>query len=184
MKSPDFGQPEGRNPDTIESEKPIAVDESSYFVVRLGSSLYAFPAEDVDFIGPVEQSTPVPTAPTHIIGISHIRGRILTVVDFSRILQLSSTESADASDKQAYRRFVVLHHNSNTIAIIVDQALGLNLIARTDILNKGQDTKWHDETVKYIEGQFDLAGRIVSILNPRVIFSALVTPATGPIGLA
>lgn len=51
----------------------------------VGSEVFALPVEHLREIVPLPPITPVPSCPTWILGIAHIRGNLLSVVDLGQV---------------------------------------------------------------------------------------------------
>lgn len=56
-------------------------DALEALVFRLGDECYAFRTEQVVEVRPMNQLTPLPTAPAFVAGLVNVRGRIVPVVD-------------------------------------------------------------------------------------------------------
>lgn len=67
-----------QEPDT---EAALAVAEFS-----VGGDRYAFPLEQLHAVVPLRLVTPVPTAPSHIIGVLRFQGQLLTAVSLATLL--------------------------------------------------------------------------------------------------
>lgn len=173
MNSIELKAPPGRDPDVVARQERNSKVETSYFVIRLDNSLYAFPSEHVEFIGATEQPTAVPTAPSHILGIFQTRGRILAVVDLGALLRLPGTDSKSKCELRRNRRLVALRTQMCPFAVFADEALGICQVDGSSIREMDKDGEWLDSTMEYIGGQFDYGDRIATILNLNVILSAL-----------
>lgn len=66
-----------------------------YLIVKLGRELVAFPALSIESVIDLESVTPVPQAPAHVLGISALRSRPLTVIDANRALALPEDHAAE-----------------------------------------------------------------------------------------
>lgn len=55
-----------------------------YLIVRLGGERLALRAADVDSVVEIDAPTPVPGAAGHVVGLSALRSRVLTVIDCLR----------------------------------------------------------------------------------------------------
>ncbi|MCS6882068.1 MAG: chemotaxis protein CheW [Oscillochloridaceae bacterium] len=97
-------------------------DPSASLIVRAGVELYALPGACVREVTRWRAPTPVPGAPAVIPGIINQRGSILPVVDLRIALGLP----AGAPERST--RFVVLHHETAALALLVDAVLDLALL--------------------------------------------------------
>ena len=135
--------------------------------------MYACPSENVEFIGSIEEPTPVPTAPSHILGVFHTHGRIMAVVDLISLLRLSEAKSKNNEEDRRKRRLVVLDSQKCPFAVFVDEALGICQVDSSTIREMDNGGERLDSTMEYTSGQFDHGDRIATILNLDVILSAL-----------
>lgn len=71
--------------------------------------------EVVDFEG----VTRVPLAPGVVVGLANLRGRIVTVLDLRRALELPPNDDGDR------RKAVILDHSGGTLAVLVDRMSGV-----------------------------------------------------------
>ncbi|MHA6205524.1 chemotaxis protein CheW [Dyella soli] len=83
---------------------------------RLGEQLYAVPLVQVGEVIRDGEHTPVPGAAADLLGIRHLRGRIVPVLDGRRRLGLP----ADAGGSEADVRIVMLVHGAHLVGLRVD----------------------------------------------------------------
>jgi purine-binding chemotaxis protein CheW len=63
--------------------------------------------------------TPVPGAPSHILGVANLRGHVIPIVDIAHLLGLTTRPASEAA------RTVVLEGAGIQIAVPTDEVLGL-----------------------------------------------------------
>lgn len=86
-----------------------------YLIVRIGGEHAAISATSVESVIELERVTPVQQVARHVVGVSALRSRPLTIVDCSRSLGLpDSGEPADG------RRGVVVAVDGHLFALAVD----------------------------------------------------------------
>ena len=83
---------------------------------RLGEQLYATPLAQVSEVIRDGELTPVPGAPSDLLGIRHLRGRIVPVLDGRRRLGLPEAEPGNEADA----RLVMLAYGSHLVGVRVD----------------------------------------------------------------
>jgi len=83
---------------------------------RLAGQLYAAPLEDVSEVIRDGELTPVPGAAHDLLGIRHLRGRIVPVLDGRRRLGLPETHDSDEGEV----RLVMLVHGPHLVGLRVD----------------------------------------------------------------
>lgn len=87
----------------------------SVLLVQLAGQRIALPALEVDSVIELDKITPVPGAPSHIIGITSLRSRALTVIDCAKVLGANGYDGDDT--KQA----VVFNFEGHDYALLVDE---------------------------------------------------------------
>lgn len=134
---------------TVKREKMV--------IFSLEDEWYGLFASQVKAILRPERITVVPGAPTHIIGITNLRGEISSVTDPRRLLGLKETPLTEKS------RLVVAETEEMTTALLVDSVTDIRDISLEEIepplvtLNKLQ--------MEYLKGQVRVAGKLLAILN-------------------
>lgn len=83
---------------------------------RLGGQLYATPLAQVSEVIRDGELTPVPGAASDLLGIRHLRGRIVPVLDGRRRLGLSEEWEGDEADV----RVVMLAYGTQLVGVRVD----------------------------------------------------------------
>ncbi|OUR96457.1 hypothetical protein A9Q84_08890 [Halobacteriovorax marinus] len=100
----------------------IVADENSelqrFLEFSLGEEDYAIPLLSVREVISVPETTPIPKAPSHFLGIMNLRGQVISVVDMRTKLKIKALEN-----------------NSEESVIIVDID-GMNLGIVVDSINK------------------------------------------------
>ncbi len=83
---------------------------------RVGNADYAIPATEVLHLESFDHATHVPGAPPYVIGLVHVRGRVVPVVDLRVRFGLPPTE------RTLDHRIVVVHSEQRVAALLVDAA--------------------------------------------------------------
>jgi purine-binding chemotaxis protein CheW len=104
-------------------------------VVRLGKELYGLEAGFVFDIRPLENITPVPRVPDWVAGVVNLRGRIISVLDLQRYLNLPHPvlEEDDYKASPHLRYLVVTGAADMEIALLVNDILGVESISNNQI---------------------------------------------------
>tara|TARA_R110000824_G_scaffold29162_23_gene97311 strand:+ start:1238 stop:1660 length:423 start_codon:yes stop_codon:yes gene_type:complete len=84
-------------------------------LVQLAGQRIALPALEVDSVIELGKITPVPGAPSHILGISSLRSRALTVIDCSKVLEVNDY------DNNGTKHAAVLNFEGYDYALLVDE---------------------------------------------------------------
>jgi purine-binding chemotaxis protein CheW len=105
------------------AKPPAQEDPSVRFVdiveFTLGPEHYAFPSSAVREVFHLAQITPLPSVPSFVLGITNVRGRILSVVDMRRLLDLGETGLTNLN------RAIIVYHQRMEIAILADEVVGV-----------------------------------------------------------
>jgi purine-binding chemotaxis protein CheW len=91
-------------------------DGQHWLSFRIGAQLYAAPLVDVSEVIRDGDITPVPGAAADLLGVRHLRGRIVPVLDGRRRLGLPTLPLADP----ALVRTVMLAHAGQRVGVRVD----------------------------------------------------------------
>jgi len=90
-----------------------------YIRFTLANLYLAIPLESATEVGPAPEIVSLPNLPDWILGVSNIRGEIISMLDLSRFLELSTTKAT------LNKRFIVTQNNEMKIGILVDRILGI-----------------------------------------------------------
>ena len=94
-------------------------EQLSIVLVQLGKEIYGLEAKYIYDARPLERITPVPRAPVWMAGVVNVRGRIYSVVDLARFLNLPATPNGE----EAY--LVVVQSEALELALKVDTVLSV-----------------------------------------------------------
>lgn len=91
-----------------------------YLAIEVGGKRAAIPASAVQSLIVLEGLTPVPRAPAHIVGLTAVRSRVLTVIDPAQLLGM---EPDNASVDKGERHAVIMECAGHGYAMMVDTIL-------------------------------------------------------------
>ena len=114
--------------------------------------------EEVLTVADWTEPTPLPFAPSCVLGIVSIHGRMFTVVDIDVLLETSSTLKS--------RRFVLALRGDEQLAIAVEKA---DQIIEADIEDKRPETN-----SSLIRGSFRVNGRAGLLLEVDNLFAGVI----------
>jgi purine-binding chemotaxis protein CheW len=128
-----------------------------WITCRLGGESYGIEVKQVREILRINNVLPVPGAPDCVVGITNIRGNVVTVIDGRRRLNLPAQELTDAA------RMIVLESSDEVAAIIVDSVsdvmdMPVSAIDASPKLNSREDAH-------YISGVISNDSSLIIILN-------------------
>lgn len=101
--------------------------------VRLGDWSLLFPLEDVSEIASLVQITPVPAAKPWLMGITNLRGVIISVIDLQTFLTGKSTVLSPTS------RIVVIRSGDWGYGVLVDEIVGMRNYNMEDLSSTEQE---------------------------------------------
>ena len=107
-------------------------EQITLLLVRFGHEVYGLEAQHVDRVQLVEQITPVPRVPNWVVGMTNLRGQLLSVVDLVSFFGLPSTmthvATEDADDQAPERCLVVVSTSEIEIALLADGVLAVETV--------------------------------------------------------
>jgi purine-binding chemotaxis protein CheW len=156
----------GLDPDRPPQVEAI-VAETEHFVFQLAGRTYTLPAASVELVAPPQTIVPVPTVPSHVRGIAHLRGRILAVIDLALVLGVEPDAAAGDADP----RLVVMAASSHPFAFVADATRGIWTAPR-DAINRGPD----DGPI--VRGRIESEGRAATVLDPAALLHRLLGRST------
>lgn len=98
------------------SQAIVATTQRGWLIFHLAGQVYAAPLTQVSEVIRDGEVTPVPGASPDLLGIRHLRGRVVPVMD--GCLRLGLTREPDADMSRA--RIVVLSHRGHLVGLRVD----------------------------------------------------------------
>lgn len=126
-----------------------------YLAFKLAGDVYAAPVALIREIQPTQLLTPVPRAPSTVLGIVSIRGQVVTVIDLRRRLRLPEMPSTNRT-----RILLVNATGGEQLGLFVDEVLQVYKLAEAEI--EPAATALGGDVAPYISG----------IARPRVHVAA------------
>jgi chemotaxis signal transduction protein len=117
-----------------------------------------------------EVPTRVPLAPAGVLGVLHLRGQIVPVIDMRCRLGFPTAAPL------APPTHVVIRVDDERYSLLVDEVLGVQSLPAGALEAVGRDDL-HDARV----GVFAGGGHLVHVLEPQRIVQPLVRPRTSPV---
>lgn len=107
-----------------ELAKPQLAEDASVRLVEiveftLGPEHYAFPSSLVREVFHLSEITPLPSLPPFVLGITNIRGRIISVIDIRRLLEFGDMGLTNLN------RAIILAYNGMELAVLADEVVGV-----------------------------------------------------------
>lgn len=104
-------------------------NENRYLCFNLGSEEFAIPLLDVREVIGLPETTPVPQAPSHFIGIMNLRGKVLSVMDLRVKLGIKPAASAETA-------VVIIDIGEIQLGVVVDRINSVHSFEASEIDNK------------------------------------------------
>lgn len=129
---------------TAQSAK--AGDDSvlQWVTFRLGNETYGLNVMQVREVLRYTEISPVPGAPSYVIGIINLRGNVVTVIDTRERFGLQTTEVTDDT------RIVILESDNQVVGILVDSVAEVVYLKASEI--ETAPNVGNDESSRYIQG--------------------------------
>ena len=140
--------------------------EVQVIAFMLNEELVGVPIEQIIEITNNRDLTPVPKAPSFVIGVMNLRGKIVPVINLKEHLKIPYQIPEDI-----YRRnkIVILETPKGEVGVVVDEIVGSVKFPESDILPEPIGTVGID--VKFISGVVQLDGELLILLNVESIFN-------------
>jgi chemotaxis signal transduction protein len=153
------------------AEAPAA---AALIFLRVGRRWFAVPSAAVREVGTKGFVTRVPTAPTHVLGVTLVRGRLVPVLALEGLLgDLGPGEVA-----QTLPRLVILRHADTEIALVADETRGV-IERRLESASEARRTAWEAaERPRFLGAELDWEGKLVCMLDVPALIAA-ATPGGG-----
>ena len=127
--------------EAVSSPAPAAETEMLAFL--LSGEEYVIAVEQVNEVLKMWSLTPVPNAPEHILGVSSLRGTMLTIIDLGKRLGLGTATMNEKS------RVVVVTVDDEKVGFIVDRVTGVVKLS-PDLVRAVPETVEHG--VEFLRG--------------------------------
>lgn len=150
-------------PAESKTEQPVAQEEAveRFVVVEFGGSTLGIPMDYVNEIQTVQTITPLPCVPQWVLGVTNLRGNVISVVDFSLLFDLKRSTSTVTS-----RRMVLIQSLIDDVAtgLVVDRVLGIRGFPASKISQSSASSS-NDMLARYMTGVTDVDDQLVALLD-------------------
>jgi purine-binding chemotaxis protein CheW len=107
-----------------ELAKPPVVEDESVRLVEiveftLGPEHYAFPSSAVREVFNLTEITPLPSLPPFVLGVTNVRGHIISVIDIRRFLEFGDQGLSNLN------RAIILAGEGMELAVLADRVVGV-----------------------------------------------------------
>ena len=141
--------------------------QGKYIVFSLAEARYAVPINQVVEVGEPQRITPVPNVPDWVMGVTNLRGDIISVVDAGAFLHLHDKITPEMSSMCVVRN----KKRNLTTSLLVDRIEGmLNLAEELIVL---PEASLGDRLIPYLHGVYDYDGQLLNVLNLEGLLSSM-----------
>ncbi|VAW51223.1 hypothetical protein MNBD_GAMMA06-2181 [hydrothermal vent metagenome] len=124
---------------------------------QLEQEIYGVLVNKVREILRINSISPVPGAPDYIIGITNIRGNVVSVIDGRKRINLMPVEYTDLS------RMIVMESEDDIVAVVVDRVANIIDLPESSIDSNPKLSK--SDASKYISGVITHTDELIIILD-------------------
>jgi len=136
----------------------IHAQEIEMLSFRLSGEEYVLPIDDVREVLKSRELTVVPNSPSHVLGVTSIRGTVLPVIDLGKRLGLPPV----ARDEKA--RIIIVSPDDEDAGIVVDRVTGVVRIA-ADAIRPAPETV--EQGAEYLKGIVRKDDKLYILLDPN-----------------
>ncbi|WP_414839024.1 chemotaxis protein CheW [Carnobacterium sp. TMP28] len=128
-------------------------------VFTLNDKYYAFLSEDVEEILKKMPWTTIPQSPTWVQGLINLRGNVITLINFYKLLSPSGE-----TEELCYNNIIIVKNNDEKLAFMVDN---VEWVTEIDPANIQQLTNQPDD---HISGLIKVKDQIVNMIDMETLF--------------
>jgi purine-binding chemotaxis protein CheW len=144
-------------PPDSESEQVLNLPAHEVVLCTVGREHFALPLESLGEIFKASEITPLPLAPSYLVGVVNIHGNLASVLSLGRILGLEDTREEGL--------LLILTQDHGGIALHVDMTTGFtSYVTLEDV---ARDAPEKENSVEIIEGVFRDDDKLISLINPE-----------------
>lgn len=153
-----------------ENEKKYrrAAHDLQYVTIRLGGQMFGLPIDRVQDVFIPDNFSFVPLARGEIAGVLNLRGRILTVIDLSKVLDVTAVNQTNAE-----RPAVSVMHANESYGFLTD-TVGEVVTLSSDAL-EANPVNLEAEWAVYSVGTFRLETELMVILDVDALIEGLLS---------
>lgn len=128
-------------------------------IFTLNENYYAFSSENVEEITNKMPWTPVPQSPTWVQGLVNLRGNVITLINFYKLLS-----PTDEIEEICYNNIIIVKNDEEKIAFMVDEVAWVLDIETSAI------QQLDDKTDELVSSVIQVKDQIVSVINMEKLF--------------
>jgi purine-binding chemotaxis protein CheW len=140
----------------------LSTQISKMVIVSAGEEKYGLNIEHVASIERVLEITPMPEMPNEVLGVIHLRGNIIPIIDFGKLIGMKETAISDTS------RIVILQQGGELLGLLTESATDVIDIQADSIQSAGQ---FNQNGESLIQGVAKYEDQLIIVMNCPVIFT-------------
>ena len=161
--------PEPGKEELLDLTKVSTPLDKQFILFSIEGTQFAIPLSNAIEVGHRPDITPLPNLPKWVLGISNIRGEIISLINFKAFLGIPS------SGTKGEQGFIIIYNQEIKVGIIVDRIMGILSIDRSD--GEIQSNPYRKgEIANYIQGTAVSGKNVTNILDiDRLLSSPRMT---------
>ena len=157
--------PESGQEELLDLTKVSTPVHKQFILFTIEDTRLAIPLSNTLEIGDQPDITPLPNLPKWVLGISNIRGEIISLINFKAFLGISS------SGAKGEQRFIIIRNQEIKVGIIVDKIMGILSLDPSD--GEIQNNPYRKgEIANYIQGTAVTREGVTNILDIDKLLSS------------
>ncbi len=147
-------------------QESAAPDESLQWVTfQVADEIYGVNVLQVQEVLKFAEITPVPGAPSFVLGIINLRGNVVTVIDMRTRFGLPSKEADDVT------RIIFAETHGHIIGMLVDSVTDVINLRPSQIEMPPGVRKEENNSSHYVEGVYSTDERILTLIDVEKLFN-------------
>lgn len=142
---------------------------NQYLEFSIHDDNFAVPVDSVNQIEFYDSSKKVPGAPDYVLGITKLRGRIVTIIHLARRLRLHNQDPVKGEN-----HVIFIEKGSKIIGMLVDKVSNIITIPKNMVKDDVEIINT-DIPLDFLRGIATIKNQIVVILNTDLVLSNFVT---------
>jgi purine-binding chemotaxis protein CheW len=141
--------------------------QSKFIIFSLGGSKYAVPIQQVLEVGEPQRITPVPNVPDWVLGVTNLRGDIISVVDCGAFLNLHEKASLTLSSMCVVRN----KRQDMVTSLMVDNIEGMLNLEEQFIAQP--EAAGNNQMLVFLQGIYEHGEQLLNVLNLEGLLSSM-----------
>ncbi len=153
---------------TTEVIETLPEEKRSVCLFTIGKGTYAIPVELLTEIILSQKIFPVPSTPSHVLGVINLRGNVIPIVDIRPALSLPPTSVPG--------QIIIVNHRTTTLGIVVDNVYEVVGVPESSVQTIPPDNEKQQAGTNlnsFLMGIIQRETGVASLLNIERVFDAI-----------